>query len=157
MRNVFFIAFMLVALVYALRRGGGPERAMVGIAAAILLSDAMLHLMVPPTFDALDIGHLAIDITGAAATFILAMLAYRFWPMIAAALHALPLLAHLSQAANLPMHPVAYATMQVAASWLVPPLLIAATYCHQRRLQRNGSDPSWYSSWLNSTPPAARS
>jgi len=146
MRSALFIAFLLVALVYALRRGGGPERAMAAIAAAMVLSDKLLHLMVPPEFAGLDLGHLAIDLTGAGATFLLAMIAHRFWPMIAAVLHIFPLLAHLARALHVPMHPIAYLTMQVAVSWLVPPLLILATWRHRRRMAANGSDPSWHGS-----------
>ena len=147
MRNALFIAFLLVALAYALRRGGGPERAMAGIAAALVISDQMLHLMVPPEFDGLDTGHLAIDLVGASATILLAMTAHRFWPMIVAVLHIFPLLAHLSKALEVPMHPIAYLTMQVAVSWFVPPLLIFGTWRHQRRLATNGSDPSWHGSF----------
>src|SRR3546814_5983530 len=70
----------------------------------------------------------------------LAMTAHRFWPMVAAVLQTLPLLAHFSRLADVGMHPIAYLTMQVAASWLLPPLLAAATWRHQTRLRRSGSD-----------------
>jgi len=153
MRNALFIAFLLVALAYALRRGGGPERAMAGIALALVIADQLLHLMVPPEFAGLDLGHLAIDLTGAGATIALAMIAHRFWPMVAAVLHIFPLLAHLAKVFDVPMHPIAYLTMQVAVSWLVPPLLIFGTFRHQRRLAANGSDPSWHGSlprWIRS-------
>lgn len=153
MRNALFIALLLVALAYALRRGGGPERAMAGIAAALVISDQLLHLMVPPEFESLDTGHLAIDLAGAGATFLLALISHRFWPMLAAVLHIFPLLAHLAKALEVPMHPTTYLTMQVAVSWLVPPLLVLGTWRHQRRLAANGSDPSWHGSlprWIRS-------
>ena len=156
MRNILFIAFLLAALAYALRRGGGPERAMAGIAAAMVISDQLLHLMVPPEFNGLDLGHLAIDLTGAAATFMLALVAHRFWPMMAAVLHIFPLLAHLAKALDVPMHPIAYLTMQVSVSWLVPPLLIFGTWRHQRRLAANGIDPSWHGSLLRWPPKKAK-
>ena len=156
MRNALFIAFLLVALGYALRRGGGPERAMAGIAAALVMSDQLLHLLVPPEFEGLDTGHLAIDLAGAGATFLLAMSAHRFWPMIAAVFHIFPLLAHLAKGLEVPMHPIAYLTMQVAVSWLVPPLLILGTWRHRRRLAANGSDPSWHGSLLRWIRSAAR-
>lgn len=149
MRVAAFILILLVALGYAARRGGGPERAMAAIAAVMVLSDQMLHLAMPPRYAGLDLGHLVIDLFGAASTMMLALLAYRFWPMMAAALHILPLLAHLSRAVDLALHPAAYMIMQVATSWLVPPLLILATWFHQRRLRRYGSDPSWF---ISSTP-----
>lgn len=157
MRMIMFVLFLLVAVAYALRRGGGPERAMAGIAIGMVLSDLLLHQVAPPIFEGLDLGHLAIDLIGAAATFTLAMVAYRFWPMIAAVLHILPLMAHTSRLLEIPVQPVAYLTMQVASSWLVPPLLIAATWRQQRRLTLRGSYPSWHISSRRSNRSAAKS
>src|SRR3546814_8163739 len=85
-----------------------------------------------------DLGYLVIDLIGSAATIALALLAHRFWPMIVAVLHVLPLLAHISRALDVSMNPIAYLTMQVASSWLLPPLLILATWRHQQRLRRSG-------------------
>src|SRR3546814_9104988 len=68
-------------------------------------------------------------------------------------LQTLPLLAHFSRLADVGMHPIAYLTMQVAASWLLPPLLAAATWRHQTRLRRSGSDQSWQPSSLQSHLP----
>ena len=148
MRIAAFLILMLVAIGYALRKGGGPERAMALIAATMIASDQALHLLVPPEYASLDVGHLAIDLFGASSTMFLALIAYRFWPMIAAALHILPLLAHLSRQFDFALHPAAYLIMQVSSSWLVPPLLIVATWRHQIRLKRNGNDPSWRGSSL---------
>src|SRR3546814_20697998 len=93
-----------------------------------------------------------IDLAAAAATMAVALTAYRFWPMIAAVLQCLPLLAHTTRAIDISLHPVAYLTMQVAASWLLPPLLVAATWQHQRRLALHGSDRSW----LGPSPPSTQ-
>lgn len=155
MRVAVFLLIMLVAIGYALRKGGGPERAMAAIAAVMIASDQALHLLIAPEYAALDIGHLTIDIFGASATMFLAMIAYRFWPMIAAALHILPLLAHLSRYFDIALHPAAYMIMQVASSWPVAPLLIVATWRHQRRVRQHGSEPSWRGSSPLSSPPTA--
>jgi hypothetical protein len=149
-RIAIFHLFLLAALIYALRKGGGPERAMALILIAMSLSDLSLHQFVPPRFASLDAGHLAIDVAAAAATLLLALTAHRFWPMIAAALQFLPLLAHLSRAADVTIQPVAYLTMQVGPSWLLPPLLALATWRHQKRVRMIGSDRSWYISWRRS-------
>ncbi|OWR01244.1 hypothetical protein [Sphingopyxis witflariensis] len=143
MRVAGFFLFLSVALGYAAWRGGGPERAMAGIATVMVISDPILHRFVPPGYASIDFGHLVIDGFGAVSTLTLALVAYRFWPMIAAALHILPMMAHASRASDLLMHPAAYMIMQVAWSWLVPPVLILATWRHQRRLRQNGNDPSW--------------
>lgn len=152
MRILLFLAILLVALGYAVWRGGAPERAMVAIALAMVGGDALLHYFSPANFISLDFGHLALDLFGASSTVLLALCAYRFWPLCAAALHILPLLAHTSRSLDVTLHPAAYLTMQVAASWLVPPLLIFATWRHRRRLGRTGSDRPWLGSLRWSTP-----
>jgi len=154
MRTALFLAFLLAALGFAIWRGGGPERAMAAIALAMVGADALLHHYLPVEFAMLDMGHLALDLAGVAFTTALALCAYRFWPMIAAVLHFLPLLAHTSRILDVTLNPAAYLTMQVAASWLVPPLLILATWRHQRRLRQRGNDPSWHVWWRASNPTA---
>lgn len=155
-RIAIFHLLLLAALVYALRRGGGPERAMALILVAMSASDLLLHQFVPPRFTSLDSGHLAIDLAAAAATMILALAAHRFWPMAAAVLQLLPLLAHFSEAVSVSVHPIAYLTMQVGASWLLPPLLMLATWRHRQRLRSNGADRSWHGLWGRALPETAR-
>lgn len=153
---IFFLAILLVALGYAVRRGGGPERAMAAIAIAMVVSDAALHRFVPVEFATLDTGHLVIDLFGASSTTLLALVAHRFWPMCAAVLHILPLLAHSSRILDVTLHPAAYLTMQVTPSWLIPPILILATWRHQRRLAQTCNDPSWHASSLRWSPTMQR-
>lgn len=157
MRVALFVAFLLAALAYAVWRGGGPERTMAGIALIMVGSDVVLHHFVPVEFAALDTGHLIIDLFGATSTILLALCAHRCWPMFVAVLHTLPLLAHTSRFLDVTMHPAAYLTMQVASSWLVPPILILATWRHRQRLRRTVSDPSWQASWHRWIPTTARS
>ena len=152
LRIAGFLTLLFLAIVYALRKGGGPERAMAFILLAMLATDQLLHLIAPVRFSTLDVGHLAIDLTAAAATLALALTAHRFWPLIAAALQFLPLLAHVSRASDIAVHPIAYLTMQVFASWLLPPLLALGTWRHRKRLRTCGSDRSWHASWRRSNP-----
>jgi len=156
LRIAIFVTLLLMAVGYALRRGGAPERAMAVILCAMLAADQLLHIFVPVEFASVDTGHLLIDSAAAAATFLLALAAYRFWTMIAAVLQMLPLLAHFSRAMDLSIHPIAYLTAQVAASWLLLPLLALATWQHQQRLKQHGSDRSWLISWPWSIPTEAK-
>jgi hypothetical protein len=149
-RIAIFVTLLLAAIVYALRRGGGPERAMAGILLGMAASDQILHLFVPPRFASVDTGHLAIDLAAAGMTLGLALAAHRFWPMLAAVIQMLPLMAHIGRAADVAVLPVAYQTMQVGASWALPPLLALATWRHATRLRSNGSDPSWHDYWVSS-------
>lgn len=155
MRIAIFIALLLVALVYASWKGGAPERVMVAIALTMVICDQLLSAFGLDNYRSLDSEYLELDLAGVVATIALALVAHRFWPMITAVLHFLPLLGHLSRALDVTMNPIAYLTMQVASSWLLPPLLILATWRHQRRLRRNGSDPSWHVSWRRSNRPMA--
>src|SRR3546814_1342944 len=82
MRVVTFFLLLSVALGYAAWRGGGPERVMAGIATGMVISDPLLHHFTPLGYASLDVGHLVIDGFGAASTLTLALVAYRFWPMI---------------------------------------------------------------------------
>lgn len=155
MRIAIFAAFLLIALAYSAWKGGAPERVMVAIALVIVIWDRFLVTHGTIVYHSLDVGYLALDLFGAATTLALAMTAYRFWTLPAAMLHAFPLLGHLSRAIDVTMNPVAYLTMQVAASWLLPPLLILATWHHQQRLRRNGSDRPWRASSRSSIRDAA--
>lgn len=156
LRIAIFVTLLLVALVYAWRNGGGPERAVAAILAAMVVVDQALHLLIPVQFVTVDAGHLAIDTMAAIATLLVALTAYRFWPMIAAVLQFLPLLAHTTKAIDVELHPIAYLTMQVGASWLLPPLLVVATWRHQARLASHGNDRSWFVSLRSLILPAAK-
>lgn len=145
-RIALFVILLVAAAVYALRKGGGPERAMAAILLAMALTDQLLHLFVPARFMTVDTGHLLIDLLAAAATMIVALNAYRFWPLIAGSLQMLPLVAHSTRAIDIALDPKAYLIMQVAASWLLPPLLAIGTWRHQQRIAKTGSEPSWVGS-----------
>lgn len=155
MRIAIFVILLLVALGYAAWKGGAPERIMAAIITVLILFDWLFLGNSGSKYQTIDSAHLMLDLIGAISTVALALVAHRFWPMIAAVLHVLPLLAHISRALDVTMDPIAYLTMQVASSWLLPPLLILGTWRHQQRLRRNGSDPSWFASWRRSTQPTA--
>lgn len=155
MRIAVFVIPLLVALGYAAWKGGAPERAMAIIATLLVLIDWLFLGNSVAVYQTVDWAHLILDLFGASATIVLALVAHRFWPMIAAVLLSLPFLGHISRILDVSMDPIAYLTMQVASSWLLPPLLILGTWRHQQRLRRNGSDPSWFISWRQSTPPTA--
>lgn len=151
-RIAIFVMLLIAVAAFAFRKGGGPERAMAIILMTMAGADQALHLFVPPRFASIDTGHLAIDLAAAIATTLLALVAHRFWPMIAAVFQILPLTAHVGKAADMSVHPIAYQTMQVAASWPLLLLLALATWRHMRRLRANGSDRSWHASWRRSNP-----
>src|SRR3546814_5574590 len=115
LRIVIFLILLLMASAYALWKGGGPERVMATILLGMLVVDQLVHLLIPAQFASVDTAHLALDLIAALLTFMLAMTAHRFWPLVAAVLQTLPLLAHFSRPSDVGMHPLAYLTLQLAA------------------------------------------
>ena len=99
-RIVIFLILLLMASAYALWKGGGPERVMATILLSMLVVDQLAHILIPVQFASVDTAHLAIDLIAAILTFTLAMTAHRFWPLVAAVLQTLPLLAHFSRLAD---------------------------------------------------------
>src|SRR3546814_19396302 len=84
LRIVIFLILLLMASAYALWKGGGPERVMATILLGMLVVDQLVHLLIPAQFASVDTAHLALDLLAALLTFMLAMTAHRFWPMVAA-------------------------------------------------------------------------
>src|SRR3546814_17559326 len=130
LRIAIFVTLLLRALAYALRKGGGPGRAVAAILILMALADQALHLFVPVEFLAFDTGHLMIDLAAAAATMAVALTAYRFWPIIAAVLQCLPLPAHTTRPTDINLLPSASLTLPVAPSSILPPPLFPATWHH---------------------------
>lgn len=143
LRVAILLMLLFAALGYAFWRGGGPERAIASLWLVLLLVDPLLHYAIPLHYQIVDKGHLAIDITGCVGSFLVGLYAYRHWPLIVAPLQFLPLLAHISRAIELDMHPSAYLIMQVAPYWILTPLLIAGTWRHHNRVRKQGSEPDW--------------
>ena len=139
---IFYVLFVSCTL-YALWRGGAPERAVAGSYFAIWLLDGALNLVYPADFADMDPVHLAIDILIWLSFFAVAMRAKRFWPLCLVSLQTIALVAHSAKFMDVSIAPRAYLTMQIASSFPVLILLAIGTYCHQRRLKANGSDPAW--------------
>lgn len=144
LRVIILIVLLTAALGYAFWRGGAPERAIAALWLILVIADPMLHHVVPVRYHMVDTGHLLIDLTGSIGAFIIALAAYRFWPLIVAVLQFLPILAHVSRAVDIEMHPSAYLVMQVASYWLLAPILVLGTWSHHRRVRESGSDPDWH-------------
>jgi hypothetical protein len=132
-RIVLLLFVLSFSLIYALRRGGKPERAVAIIFILMIISDPLVHVVTPKKFTALDPGHFIIDLIGWIALLGVAL----------RALQTISLIAHISKFLDYSIHPVAYGIMQVAGSYPLLIILIIGTYNHQVRLRRNGSDIPW--------------
>ncbi|HEV2818006.1 MAG TPA: hypothetical protein VGW40_12395 [Allosphingosinicella sp.] len=141
--NYVFTALMLICCAYAFIGGGAPER----IGAAIFLIGSVLTYVVletsPIDFRGVEVGVFIIDVVVFAAFVLLAVRANRYWPLWMSALLGLGVVGHLAMLLHPRVIPWAYAV--VLSIWSYPILLLmaAGTFAHQRRLIRNGADPSW--------------
>ena len=146
MRLILFLMLLSLSIVYAIRRGGEPERAVAIILIFMTISDPFVHAITPLTYIELDPGHFIIDLGGWSACLVVALRAQRVWPLWITSLQTISLIAHVTRLVDYSVHPTAYAIMQVASSYPLLMILIIGTRNHQQRLLQNGSDPSWRSS-----------
>ena len=158
MFNTFsYLALLVACCVFAFLRGGAPEK----IGAAIIAAGSILTFAVMPTSAAsyhfVRLDAFVIDVACLVAFTILALRAERYWPLWVAALQIIGIAGHAIKFADPDVIRRAFAF--ALAFWSYPMLLLIAlgTHNHQRRLRRNGSDPSWSSSFGRSppTPPGA--
>jgi len=145
-----FYVMLACTCVYALAKGGAPERLGAAVfIAGFLLSRAAISAR-PARFMSVELGVLAVDLAMLAALLVLALRAERFWPIWMTALHIVSTAGHALRAFDPAIVPLAYAFAMAFWSYPMLLLLVAATWCHQRRLKRNGVDISWSSSFARS-------
>src|SRR3546814_11472752 len=82
LRIAIFVTLLLLALACALRKGGGPERAVAAILILMALADQALHMFVRVEFLAVANGPLMMDREAAAAHIAVARTACHLRPMI---------------------------------------------------------------------------
>lgn len=141
---------------YALLRGGLPER----IAATILAIGSTLTVAALSSlairFGSIEIGVFLVDVATLVGFLILALRAERYWPLWLTALQILGMAGHAVKEADPSTIRQAYAF--ALAFWSYPMLLLIAvgTWRHQRRLALYGVDKSWssFSARSDRAPPA---
>ncbi len=139
---VFFGLFAASSL-YALARGGAPERLM---ATVMIIGVALTPLVATPMsrrFYGLETGVFTLDCLILIIFSVIALRANRFWPMGIVVLHGMSVLGHILRIAD--PHLIRIAYMLMLTFWIYPQLLllVLGTLRHQRRLRATGADPSW--------------
>jgi hypothetical protein len=148
-----FLTVQFAVCLYALLRGGGPERVVSAALLATVPPSLLLRAYGPVMFEGVEVGVLAIDIALAVTFFVVAIRACRFWPIWMFALHATAMLAHLARMLAPDATPWTYAVLLAFWSYPMLFLLAVATRRHQCRLTTNGADPSWRTFSPRSIPP----
>ncbi|QKR99743.1 hypothetical protein F9288_08895 [Sphingomonas sp. CL5.1] len=138
MFNLFYAA----SCVYALVRGGAPER----IGAAILVADFELSLLVvkpiASRFTGVEWTMFAVDLGAFGALYALSLFTTRYWPAWMAAFQGCVALSHIAGFRG-EIAPWVYGTVVAAWAYAMLAILAAATWRHQRRLLRYSIDPAW--------------
>lgn len=139
----FFFFLLTLACIYAVIRGGQPERRAVMI---FIIGIVMTYIAAPLSEDRyaeLEIGIFVIDLIILIAFTMLATNAERFWTLWICAMQVIQVLSHIPKMIIPELLPKAYYV--VIAFWVYPMLtvLVIGTYRHQQRLRQFGVDKSW--------------
>lgn len=134
-RYLLQLALLLAVLLFALRRGGRPEKAAAIILVAMAIADPLYHALPGKQgiYDDVDLAHAAIDFGALAAMIAVALRADRFWTLWLGALQLIACLAHVLRAIEADMHAVAYAIIIRGPYWVQIALVGMATTLHLRR------------------------
>lgn len=142
-RAIAFAAVLCLVSLYALLRGGSPERS----AATMYLVAYMLSNLVTQLFgenyNQVQWLVLGVDVVLLGALFALALKANRYWGIWAAAFQLIAVVAHLAKILFPNIGAQAFAITLLLWSYAVLPMLAVATYRHQARVSCFGSDPGW--------------
>lgn len=156
MLPILYYSLLVVCWVYALIRGGAPER----VGATILAIGSIVSISVVSgpanRFGTVETGVFLADVATLVGFLILALHAERYWPLWLTAFQAIGTAGHAVKLMDPGMIREAYAF--ILALWSYPLLFLIAlgTYRHQQRLARFGADKSWSSfSARSATPPEA--
>ena len=141
-----FNGLLAVSIIYALLRGGAPER----IGAVILFvgcaATALLYSAIDRRFHALEVGVLIIDIAAALAFLVLLLCSTRFWPAWGCAVQVAAVVVHLLRL--VPHTPFAfpYALVLALLGYPLPLILASGVRAHRLRLKTRTFDPAWRNS-----------
>jgi hypothetical protein len=148
MRLIIYTVLFALVVIYALVRGGGPERLFASILTAMLVVDRVGHAVLGETSrSAINGLHFVIDLGSFAAMMAVMIWSRRFWPIWACSLQLLSLASHVTRMLDARLPPVITAILGIAPNYLICVCLMLGTVLHRLRLRRRGSDPSWRSSW----------
>jgi hypothetical protein len=143
-RFLLFEGLLLGGTLYALLRGGGPERI-----AALMMVVAWLLSMASNShtgFVHFEAGVFLVDVALFVGLYLLSLFTTRYWPLWMCAMQGITVLSHLIAVLS-PSDAPGYAIMTQFWAYPMQILLIVATHRHRRRLKLSGTDPAWVRSF----------
>lgn len=150
LRLYLFVFLQLTVSIYALARGGMPERLVGGLMLVAFTASLLVQSQFPVRFHGVELGIFVVDCVMLAALLAVALRAERFWPIWMTGLQAVAVAAHLAKMVNPAVIPWAYAAMLAFWSYPMMAILVVGTWRHQRRMAVHGADRSW----SDSSPPS---
>ena len=153
MVNYLFLILLIACCAFVFLRGGAPEWIGMAIYAAGSVLTFVAVSAPPIRFRGIEVGVFIVDIGVFIGFVLLALRAERYWPLWVSALIGLGLVGHLAMLLHPRVIPWAYAVVLSIWSYPILLLMVVGTVLHQRRLKRNGADPSWTRSSAPPGPP----
>jgi hypothetical protein len=144
MMPVLFLTLLATSCIYALARGGAPERIGAGVLLSATAASALALELSHHRYVQTEIGTMWVDIAMAAAFLFLASRAQRFWPMWVAMVQLDIVATHVVMFSP-DTRAWSYWAMQAIWAYPAPMLLIAGTLRHRLRVRHYGDDPAWTS------------
>jgi len=143
MRVAIFSALLLFAALFAVWRGGAPER-IVGIALTLAFGVSVgVQQPLASRFVSVEWGIFVADLALLFVLLAVALHADRFWTLWLVAFHALGTGGHLVRGLDHGIAPIAYAILLASWSYPMVLLLVIGTARHAERKRRLGRDRDW--------------
>lgn len=142
-RALAFAVLFALTVLYALLRGGTPERLAALAYLLAYLAGVALTANRSDAFQSVELGILMTDAALAAALVIIATRANRYWTIWAASLQTVALTGHLAKFVVPEILAPAYAVTLIVWSYAAIPVLAIATLRHQQRMSARGQDLAW--------------
>mgnify|MGYP001492400128 CR=1 FL=1 len=143
LRIAIFLILLIGTCLYALWRGGAPERIAAGAMLAACLGSALVRRDLENRFFEMETGLFLIDALLLVILIAVALKADRGWPMVLAGLHLATVGAHVVKLVEPEMIRVTYVVMITAWSWPMLLALALGTARHRMRLKAQGYDLDW--------------
>ena len=106
MRVELYFTLFFAAILYALYKGGAPERVAATTALSMWVFDKFLHFVTPPEYATMDLGHFIIDLIVWVGFLSVALCAKRFWPLWVVSLQTIALAGHVAKLMDVSIHQI---------------------------------------------------
>jgi hypothetical protein len=137
--SIYFLLFwssLLLVSLAALRWGGGTEKSVAALYLFAALATALVRPSIAMRYREVEVSVFLIDLALLVGLAIVAVRAERWWPVCAAALQMLTILAHIGKAVNPMLWRYGYQLMAVWTAWPTVGLLAFGIWQHRRHARR---------------------